>query len=260
VITVARLGVAPVKGLRLEEPAAVLLERDGVARNRRFHLIDDQGRLVNGRGAGPLAVVEADCDDDGSWLELRFPDGTRLREDIRLGERVETDFWGRPVPGHLCTGPWAAALSARAGRSLRLVRVERTGDGSDFHRASIVSTASLEELARRSGVPATADPRRFRMLLVLDGCAPHEEDGWESRRLRVGEAVIRVGGPVPRCVVTTLHPETGVRDADTLRAIRNVRGVSERRTLDFGVYAEVEEPGRVRVGDRVQPAPDGPPD
>ena len=97
------------------------------------------------------------------------------------------------------------------------------------------------------------DGRRFRMLFTLSGCRPHEEDEWEGRLLRIGEAVVRAGGPVDRCAMTTRDPDTGARDLDTLGLIRSYRGLSERRTLDFGVYGEIVEPGRVRVGDTVEP-------
>ena len=91
------------------------------------------------------------------------------------------------------------------------------------------------------------------MLFTLSGCRPHEEDEWEGRLARIGDAVIRVGGPVERCAMTTRDPDTGERDLDTLGLIKSYRGLSERRTLDFGVYAEIVQPGRVRVGDTVEP-------
>jgi uncharacterized protein YcbX len=65
--------------------------------------------------------------------------------------------------------------------------------------------------------------------------------------------VVRVGGPVDRCAMTTRDPDTGERDLDTLRLIKTYRGLSERGTIDFGVYAEIVEPGEVRVGDTVEP-------
>jgi len=71
--------------------------------------------------------------------------------------------------------------------------------------------------------------------------------------VRAGEALLRVAGPVPRCAVTTQDPATGVRDHDTLRAIRSVRGDSDDGNLYFGMYAEVEVPGAVGVGDAVTP-------
>ena len=100
------------------------------------------------------------------------------------------------------------------------------------------------------------DGRRFRMLFELDGCEPHEEDGWVKQHLRIGEAVIRIRGDVGRCAITTQNPETGTPDFDTLRTIATYRGLTEneagQRHIPFGVYGEVAEPGRVAIGDAVE--------
>jgi MOSC domain-containing protein YiiM len=56
--------------------------------------------------------------------------------------------------------------------------------------------------------------------------------------------------------VITRHPDTGERDADTLREIRRYRGVATMHDGDsgipFGVYARVVSPGRVAVDDAVR--------
>ena len=95
------------------------------------------------------------------------------------------------------------------------------------------------------------------MLFVVDGCEPHEEDTWE--RVAMGDAIVRVGsqlgGPVPRCDVITHDPDTGERDLDTLRLIKEYRGQTAEAGIVFGVYAAIERPGRVRLGDRVEPLP-----
>jgi uncharacterized protein YcbX len=92
------------------------------------------------------------------------------------------------------------------------------------------------------------------MTIEIEGVSrPHEEDSWAGREVRVGEVLLRVGTPVPRCVVTTLDPATGRRDFPTLRVIRDYRGLNAERELEFGVYAEVVEPGEARVGDPVEP-------
>jgi uncharacterized protein YcbX len=49
--------------------------------------------------------------------------------------------------------------------------------------------------------------------------------------------------------VTTLDPATGIRDFPTLHVIKGYRGVTRKGNVHFGVYAEVLEPGTVRVGD-----------
>ncbi len=98
--------------------------------------------------------------------------------------------------------------------------------------------------------------RRFRMTLTLAGADPHEEDSWGGRRIRAGSCVLRIEGAVPRCVAVTHHPETGKRDRATLRGILAYRRPANRDDpvqVPFGVYAYVEEPGRIAVGDAVMP-------
>jgi uncharacterized protein YcbX len=218
--------------------------------NRRYYLVDEAGRLVGGVKHGTLVQIRPEA-RNGS-LTLRFPGGATVSGDVELGDFVTTDFYGRPVDGRIVRGPWADALSDHAGSHLRLVR-SLDDDAWDVEPATLVSRASCDRLGRELG--AEVDPRRFRMLLTLDGCAEHEEDGWSGGRIRVGGAVLSVGGPVPRCAVTTHDPSTGVRSLDTLGAIRGYRGVrpADGKSIDFGVYARVEEPGRVRVGDAVEP-------
>ena len=246
--TVARINVTPVKGLGLVRRDEVELTERGVDENRRFYLIRD-GRMYNGKDHGPLVRVTAEASN--GRLALHFPDGGTVAGDYELGERVATDFWGlRIVPGRVVEGPWAAALSAYAGEELQVVRADEPQSGVDVHVGTLLGLASCERLGAE--LDAHVDPRRFRMLLELDGLAPHEEDGWREQRIAVGDAVLHVRGPVPRCVVTTHDPDTGVRTLDTLRAIKSYRGVRDGKLVDFGVYFDVERAGRVRVGDEVR--------
>ena len=145
------------------------------------------------------------------------------------------------------------ALGARGPR----VRIARPRHPGDCHSriVTLLSTASIARLEREAGSPV--DARRFRLLFAVDGCDPHEEDEWIGRRVQIGAAIVELLGPIDRCAVTTRHPETGVRDLDTLRLIRDYRGLRDGKHVDFGVFGDVERPGRVRVGDSVLPlAPD----
>jgi uncharacterized protein len=196
--------------------------------------------------------VRPEYDAAAERLTLRFPDGAAVSADAVGGEQATGDFWGRPVPGRVLEPGICEALSGYAGRPLRIVRAAEDGIGTDsLHPVSLVGDGSISELGARLG-DTQLDPRRFRMLVELRGVEPHAEDEWRGRMLRLGEAVVRVGGPVGRCANTTYDPETGVRDHDTLRAIHEYRGKIEGEVC-FGVYADVVEPGRVRVGDAVTP-------
>lgn len=260
---VSHLSTTPVKGTALHSPTALTLDRDGVADNRRFHLVDGRRRLFNGKHHGPLVRVRAEY--DGERLTLHLPD----REPVTgtatsLGEAVVTDFYGRPVPGHLVEGPWSAALSEFVGEPVSLVATDIPGAGVDVHPVTLVSSATVEHLRSVTPGGETLDSRRFRMLVEVDGVGVHEEDSWVGRRVRLGGAVVRVVGPVPRCVVTNENPDTGVVDFNTLKAIVGYRGELETQLSTpvahlpdagkvlFGLYATVEEPGDIAVGDAVE--------
>ncbi|MEO8468862.1 MAG: MOSC domain-containing protein [Chloroflexota bacterium] len=252
---VVRLSIAPVRSLGLEHPEEILLTELGVAEDRRFYLIDERGYLVDRVVVGDLAQAAGHTDPDARTLRITLPGGEVLEGDVELGAPVETQLHGRIAVGHEVIGPWGEALSPLAGRAVRVVRTDRIGGTREGNAASLLSQGSLDELARRSGV-STIDSRRFRMLIDLDGMTPHEEDDWIGGRIAVGEAVLRVTARDGRCAITTQDPDTGERDLDTLRTILAYRGPMPdpkgAPKAMFGVLADVERPGRIRVGDEVR--------
>jgi uncharacterized protein YcbX len=251
---IVRMNVTPVKSLALSHPAEVQLGAVGIAENRLFYLVDQGGRLFSGADFGPLQTIRSTYDPDGEHLVLTFPDGGIAEGDATaFTDGLITDFYGRPVRAHVVPGPWTEALSAFVGTPIRLARCDQPGDGSDVYHLTLVSNASVAELAERGGHYGELDAARFRMTFELEGCAAHEEDTWAGRRVRAGTALLRIYGQVPRCVVTTQSPETGLKDFETLKTIASYRQrMTDQTGLPFGMYAEVEHPGRVRVGDRVE--------
>jgi uncharacterized protein YcbX len=250
--TIARFNVTPVKSMRLQHPAQIRLERWGVPENRRFYLTRPDGRLFTASAFGPLIAVSARYDPEAERLTLAFPDETTVEGGTeKVGRSITTDFFGRAVTGREVLGPWAEAISAYAGQPVLFMKTELPGDGNDSAPVSLSSTASARELARQSGRPQGGDSRRFRMTVEIEGCAPHEEDTWVGSSVRLGEAVVEVVEPVGRCVITTKNPDTGLKDLETLAELKSYRG--HRGThVCFGVYADVAEPGTLRIGDRVE--------
>ena len=250
----ARLNVTAVKGTALAHPDLVEVGPSGIAGDRAFFLVDETGLQVSGSRQGTLIGIRSAFDGATGRLALEFPDGTRVEGDAtRDGEAIVSGFSGRSVTGQLVEGPWSAAVSEFAGKQLRLVRTQRDGDAVDVEPVTMVSLASVRDLAQRGRHDGDLDPRRFRMNIELEGCQPYEEETWEGRAVAVGGLVLRVGGSVPRCVVTTLDPSTGVKDWDTLTQIAKYRPrIGGKGGLPFGVYARVETPGPVRVADEVR--------
>ncbi|TKJ17985.1 MOSC domain-containing protein [Blastococcus sp. CCUG 61487] len=229
---VSRLSTTPVKGTALHSRTRVELTRNGVEENRRFHLVDARHRLINGKQQGPLVRVSADDDADRHHLSLRLPgrepvEGTTTS----LGEPVVTTLYGGDVPGHLVEGPWASALSEFVGEPVHLVATDAPGAGVDLHPVTLVSTATIEHLSTATDCGEAVDHRRFRMLVEVDGCDVREEDTWAGRRVRLGAATVRMLPQDPTSTVARLPEEKGVV---------------------LGMYAIVEEPGTIAVGDRVE--------
>lgn len=244
------------KGTALHHPSTVEVTGSGIVGDRDFYLVDRLGELFTSFAHGPLVRVRAEYEAARDRLAVTFPDGRSVRGPAAArGDAVVTDFYGRPVPGRVVEGDLTEAFAAYVDRDVRLVRADRPGGGVDVEPVTIVSEASVAELAARGGRDGELDPRRFRMSFELAGCDPFEEDSWDGIDVAISDVVVRVIGQVPRCRVTNQHPLTGERDWNTLTQIaRFRRRIPGDGGIPFGMYAQVLRPGRVAVGDPVQPA------
>jgi hypothetical protein len=253
--SVARFNVTPVKGTALEHPDRVTLTPAGIPENRRFFLVDVDGRLFSGSDHGPLVQVRTAYTD--GTLTCAFPTGDVADGPTDLlGDAFIVDFYGRPVTAREVAGPFSEAFSSFVGAPVRLARADRDGDGVDVEPVTVVGTASVADLGRRGGYGGDLDARRFRINIELGGTEPYEEDSWDGRAVEIGDAVVRLAGQIPRCVVTTQDPDTGIRDWNTLKKLGELRTpMPDRAGVPFGMYARVERAGSVELSSSVAPLP-----
>ena len=85
--SVAWITVAPVKGLALVHRDEVELELFGVRENRRFYLVDDNGRMINGKVVGPLVQVVPDYEEETGGLPCTCRTATWSRATSRWASR-----------------------------------------------------------------------------------------------------------------------------------------------------------------------------
>jgi uncharacterized protein YcbX len=90
------------------------------------------------------------------------------------------------------------------------------------------------------------DVRRLRPNILIGGVEGLAEFEWPGAELHIGDAVIGIDSRRGRCPMTTVDPDTLVRDPEVLRDIG--RRFGGRLALN----AEVLVPGRIRVGDQVR--------
>jgi uncharacterized protein len=249
---VARLAIAPVKGLQLVPVSELELRAGGVAEDRAFFVLAEDGKLLTANRTPQLLAVRPAHDTATGVLRLTFPDGKVVEDAVPAdGEPVQVAHYdGRPTAARLLDGPWAAALSEHLGRPVRLAARTDDRGGWDDGEVTVASEASLAAVAAAlPGGGEGLDDARFRSTIVVRGVEAWAEEGWCGGEVAIGDAVLRPDAPVPRCVVTTHDPSTGRRDQPVLKALAGLRG---KDRVHFAVWAQVVRPGRVAVGDAVR--------
>ena len=251
VARVRAIYLSPVKSLGLMQAERTSVTRNGIPGDRAFVVLDHRDEVATLRRYGALAHARTRFDAERDELSLLLPDGREVTGPVVDGPEHEVLMFGRPLHGRIVDGPWERRLSELTGVPMRLMRA-LGGPAQDSHAMSMLSLGSLEQLSSRAGLPEPLDPRRFRNSLLIEGTAPHEEDAWVGRDVRVGTAVLRVADRDQRCSLITKNPDSGERDLDTLRVLASYRRQDDGQVC-LGVYADVVEPGDVAVGDPVQP-------
>ena len=248
--TVAGFTTTPVKSMALTRPDRIELTAFGCVGNRRFSCARSDGSRVSGISKAALMPIRPAYDPLTERLRLTFPDGSAVEGDASgTGAALTVELFDRPIPVRVVEGPFTAAIREHArDDTLVFARVVEPEYAGGKHRASVVSLASVADVGRHTG-DEQLDSRRFRMLIEVDGVDAYEEDTWQGRHVRFGEAIVRVGDRMNRCIMTTLDPDTGEQNAPVLDALAQHRRVGNELLL--GVYGDIEQPGVVAVGDDV---------
>ena len=247
---VAGFNITPVKSTALQQPDAIDLRAGGTVGDRRFICARSTGERVSGISKASLMPVRSRWDAAADLLELSLGDARVEAPAHGDGERIEVHLFDRAVPArHVDEAFDSFVREVARDDTLSLWRVDEPEYGGGTHRVSVVSRASVADVGLRAG-DAGLDARWFRMLIEIDGVEPYEEDAWQGTRVRFGQAIVRVGERMPRCVMTTLDPDTGVQNAPVLEALAQHRKVGTELLL--GVYGDVEQPGVIRIGDPIE--------
>jgi uncharacterized protein YcbX len=266
--TVVRMRLAsihtyPVKGLHRTDHDTAWVEPWGLAGDRRFILIDDDGSMLTQREEPRLTQLQP------SYVDGRLVVSAAGRADLDVtpvpGNLVEVTVWRTPVLASLVGTPADTWFSETLDRKVRLVYLDdptrRAVDpdhGAPHDRVSfadgypllLTSSASLDVLndwiAEGGSDEGPLPMTRFRPNVVITGAPPWAEDGWVGRRIRIGGVTFRMPKPCSRCVVPTTDQETGVRGREPSRTLARYRNIDQE--LLFGMNLVPDGTGELRVG------------
>lgn len=142
------------------------------------------------------------------------------------------------VDGHRWDSPEALQLIHAAAGGDAWLAADDSPDRFDVLPLLVATDGTIAAFGR--------DGRRLRPNLVIGGVEGLDERTWPGAELHIGEVLIALDSLRPRCPITTIDPDTLVRDTGVLLDIG--RRFGGRLALN----AEALRPGRIRVGDTVE--------
>ncbi|HQW04861.1 MAG: MOSC domain-containing protein [Flavobacteriales bacterium] len=249
-LSVASLHVYPIKSLGGFTVDAARSTDRGFEHDRRWMLVDPEGRFISQREVATMACLHA-APVDGGIRVVDVRDGATLQLPwmIDAGDTRSATVWNDHV--EVITGPNAASdwFTAQLGRPCTLVYMpdatlrptdrtyaEAITSLSDGFPYLIISQTSLDDLNGRLDAPIGME--RFRPNIVIAGGAPFQEDQWSM--IGIGDVRFSLVKPCARCVITTTDQRTGQRNKEPLSTLATYRKrIAENGAvkLDLGMNA-----------------------
>ena len=267
-LTLTGINRYPIKSCRGHGSTHAVVEPWGLAGDRRWMLVDDNGLVVTARKYPQLVLVTPEFDADGLLVQapgaeplpVRTPDGSALT-DVRVfaSELVaapasdEAHTWFSKVVGEPVRLVYLDDPTRRRPNPAYSCDQDRVSfaDGYPLLLATEESLAALNDLiaegprAGEGPMPMT----RFRPNLVVAGAPAWAEDGW--RVVRIGGARFRAVKACNRCVFTTIDPDTASKGKEPLATLARYRRWDGKTW--FAVNLIPDSPGAiVRVDDHVE--------
>lgn len=258
---IAGLWRYPVKSCAGEAVDQLVLDDDGWPSGDRAWGVADAAGELTWMGAHPrLALVAAALTPAGLRLTAQ---GRRLEVAPGGGTPVELRAWNGEHQGFDLLQAWdadddaAALLRATTGERLRLVRLspaaQRRPQLNALHLLGDGALAAWQAAMPRplDGLAARARPN---LLLRGEGGEPLPafiEDIVTTAR--IGGLTLRRTAACVRCVMPTVDPLTARLQPDALDTLTRLS--AERAPgapVQFGIYAQADGAGTLRVGDRVE--------
>jgi len=264
-LQLSEIWVYPVKslgGIQLQE--SKVTDR-GLELDRRWLLVDDDGRFLSQREYPRLALFKPQI--VGNFLRITHSVllesiDIELRPVFSETNKIKVTVWDDTIDAFEVSAITTDWFTKLLGFSVRLVYMpeesERKLDPdyaitgheinsfSDAYPFLIIGQASLDDLNGRLEVQVPMN--RFRPNFVFTNGEAFEEDTW--REFSIGNVAFVGVKPCDRCVMTTVDPEKGVVSGkDPLKTLAKYRNFGNK--VLFGQNVIGLGLGTVSVGDGV---------
>jgi uncharacterized protein YcbX len=257
----SQLYVYPIKSAGGISLGASDVDERGLRHDRRWMLVDEIGCFMSQRRFPRMALVGVRIEPD--HLVVDAPGMPSLEVPLHpiTGKLMLARVWDDLVEGRTVSDDAERWFGEFLGVRCRLVYLPdesvrpvdptygRPGDRvslADGFPFLLISEASLSDLNVRLEQPVPMN--RFRPNLVVRGCEPFAEDGWEL--VRIGSLTFRVVKPCSRCTITTVDQGSAVMGKEPLRTLARFRKVGTK--VLFGQNLIHDGVGTLSVGDPIE--------
>jgi uncharacterized protein YcbX len=241
-VVVASLFRYPIKSLNAEELPSVDLAAGRCVEGDRAYAIAYAGSAyddASGKWAAKRSFLNRRDSPGLARLEARFVDGAAV---LRLDDQAVAIRPGEN-PDAL-TALLDGVVSPRYQRPFRLVSASAPLTDEQEEVVSILNLQSLAALSETVGAPL--EQQRFSGNLWIEGLGAWSEFDLVGRSIRVGDAHLRVLRPIARCAAINVIQGKGDTNPNVLKGLVGKLGHEH-----FGVFAVVEQPGRIAAGDQI---------
>jgi hypothetical protein len=265
---ISEINIYPIKslgGISLNES---VVEEKGLQFDRRWMLVDEQGKFLTQREFPKMATLKVSLETDGLRVSRQSENLLIPFDENGAGAEIQVEVWNSRLTAQTSENTINQWFSDALQTNCRLVRMNQnshrpvnpvyavtekdTVSFADGYPVLLIGEGSLADLNSRLENPLPMN--RFRPNLVVKNSEAFAEDGW--KKIKIGDSIFHIVKPCERCVMTTIDQSKGVSDGKeplkTLATFRLVKKDGESKIL-FGQNLIAEKAGgTVRIGDKVE--------
>jgi len=256
-----QINIYPIKSLGGISLQSSTVEERGLQYDRRWMLVDEQNKFITQRLHPKMALLKVEINNDLltikhkqnklsplTILPLPYDDeaiNVQIWKDNVTALKYSNDAndWFTEAISFKCS---LVYMPNSTNRKVDPKYANNKSVGfADGYPFLIIGEESLNDLNKRLAEPLPMS--RFRTNFVFNGGIPFDEDYWKT--INIGNMVFHSTKPCPRCVITTIDQNTGVKGKEPLKTLAAFRQIDNN--VMFGMNLVAEGTGNVYVGDEI---------
>lgn len=254
------INIYPIKSLGGFTIDNILALKEGLQYDRRWMLVDQDGKFMSQRENAQLALFE--CSLSKSEINVSYQsDSIAIPLNQNEDNLEKVSVWDSEFHAQTIGNVYNKWFSDRLNKVVKLVKMTaKSKRVKKFSKAPFSSEVSMadgypflilgEESLRHlnSKLEKEVDSNRFRANFIVSSQIAHEEDLWQ--KIRIGSAEFLNIKPCARCIMITINQHNANKGAEPLKTLSSYR--KQQNKIYFGSNMILIKEGQISIGDKLQ--------